>query len=46
MNEIEYWIDQEGAKEMFSSDYWNNIENEKKKKAEEENILYSVYEGE
>ena len=31
MKEIEYWIDQEGTKEMFSSDYWNNIENEKKK---------------
>ena len=31
MKEIEYWIKSEDSEEMFSSNYWNNIENEKEK---------------
>lgn len=31
MKEIEYWIKQKDTEEMFSSDYWNNVENEKEK---------------
>jgi len=31
MRELEYWIDKNFIKEMYSSDYWNDIENEKSK---------------
>jgi len=31
MKEIEYWLKRENTNKMFSSEYWNNIENEKSK---------------
>lgn len=31
MNELEYWIDKKTIDEMYSSDYWNDVENEKSK---------------
>ena len=31
MKEIEFWIDKEEVKNMYTADYWNNIEEDKKK---------------
>ena len=31
MKEIKFWIDKEKVSQMYTADYWNNIEEDKKR---------------